>query len=86
LKKEHQIAIDFDHHYHVWPPQEDFPINEDGQRIKDIILNDLKQSETYYIITGFTSLANIVEVFGGEPLDTTRETKILLGFEPLVRK
>jgi superfamily II DNA or RNA helicase len=86
LKNKKQLFIDFDNPSYTWPSQEDFPINEDGRKIKDIILEDLKASKEYLIITGFTSLANIVEVFGSEPLDITRKTRILLGFEPEVRK
>ncbi|WP_422350761.1 SNF2-related protein [Flagellimonas sp.] len=86
FEEKQQIAIDFDHHYHEWPSQDDFPVNEDGRRIKDVILNDLGNSKEYLIITGFTSLANIVEIFGNEPLNIKRKTKILLGFEPQVQK
>ena len=74
IKEKQQISIDFNHHYHEWSSQEDFPVNEDGRRIKDVIFNDLSNSKEYLIVTGFTSLANIVEVFGNEPHDMLHQS------------
>ncbi len=86
MKNTLQLHIDFDNPDLVWPNQEDFPLNEDKRKIKDILLNDIGSSKDYLIVTGFTSLANTVEIFGKEPLNIQRKTRILLGFEPEIRK
>lgn len=48
------------------PSQEDFPLNlrEQGRRVRDILFKDIQNSEDYLILTGFTSLSNLIAVFG----------------------
>ncbi|MEO2051944.1 MAG: SNF2-related protein [Allomuricauda sp.] len=86
MKNHSQLHIDFENPDLEWPNQEDFPINEGKRKIRDILLKDISSSKEYLIITGFTSLANTVEIFGKEPLNLDRKTRILLGFEPEVRR
>lgn len=86
MKNNKQLLLDFENPDLEWPNQEDFPLNEGKRRIKDILLLDIGSSKDYLIITGFTSLANTVEIFGKEELSVNRKTRILLGFEPEIRK
>ncbi|HTA63227.1 MAG TPA: SNF2-related protein [Bacteroidia bacterium] len=71
-----------------WPPQDKFPINNDTYQrtVKAEVLKDIKESEHYLIITGFTSLANIIEIFGASPFEKLSSLKIVLGFEPEPRR
>lgn len=71
-----------------WPPQDKFPINNDTHQrtVKAEVLKDIKESENYLIITGFTSLANIIEIFGSSPYEKLSSLKIVLGFEPEPRR
>ena len=55
----------FDFNYHLdLPDQEDFPLNlrEQARAVRDILLKDIKNSEDYLILTGFTSLSNLIDV------------------------
>jgi hypothetical protein len=81
-----QIPIDFDHPVDKLPGQKEFPLNikAHGRSTKDTILNDLAVSEECLIVTGFTSLSQIIDVFGNDEL-FNKHSKILLGFEPFVR-
>ena len=60
-----------------WPPQDKFPINNDTHQrtVKAEVLKDIKESENYLIITGFTSLANIIEIFGSSPFEKLNSLK-----------
>src|SRR6185437_5781924 len=71
-----------------WPSQDKFPINNETfeRTVKEEILKDIKESEKYLIITGFTSLANIIEIFGASQFESLNSLKIVLGFEPEPRR
>jgi len=73
-----------DNYKHKWPSQEDFPINNDTfeRTIKAVLLNDIKASSEYLIITGFTSLANLIEIFGTQEYFGLQKLRVVLGFEP----
>jgi len=72
----------------LWPPQDRFPINNETHErtVKSEILKDIRESEKYLIITGFTSLANIIEIFGSSSFEKLNTIKIVLGFEPEPRR
>jgi superfamily II DNA/RNA helicase len=81
-----QIHLDFESSVDRLPSQEDFPltIREHGRKIKTTIITDIKESTECLIVTGFTSLSQIVETFG-EELPADKNVRILLGFDPLIK-
>lgn len=75
----------FDFNYHLdLPGQEDFPLNlrEQGRIVRDILLRDIKNSESYLILTGFTSLSNLIDVFGATDYPKLQQLRIVIGFDP----
>jgi hypothetical protein len=75
----------------VWPDQYLFPLNLKEGDVKRTVLTvveeDIAASESYLVVTGFTSLAHIIELFGGRVgFDRLREVRIVLGFEPELRE
>lgn len=87
----HAPEIDFDNPlppHRQWPPHARFPLNlKDYQRkIKSLVEEDLRASTTYWILTGFTSLANLVDFFGTNDYAHLEKVNIVLGFEPQLRK
>jgi superfamily II DNA or RNA helicase len=66
------------------PGQEDFPLNlrEQGRRVRDILLKDIQNSEDFLIITGFTSLSNLIAVFGATDYSKLQKLRIVIGFDP----
>ena len=80
-----QLKIDFQ--ARQWPDQEKFPLNVDKERqVKPLIIEDMKASKNYKIITGFTSLSHVIDTFGGGYLAGHKKIRIVLGFEPEARK
>ncbi len=74
-----------------WPDQYLFPLNLKEGNFKRTVLAvveaDIAASESYLVVTGFTSLAHIIELFGGRvSFDRLREVRIALGFEPELRE
>lgn len=75
----------FDFNYQLdLPGQEDFPLNlrEQGREVRDILLKDIKNSESYLILTGFTSLSNLIDVFGTTDYPKLQQVRIVIGFDP----
>lgn len=75
----------FDFNYNLdLPKQERFPLNlsEQGRRVREILLTDIKNSEKYLILTGFTSLSNLIDVFGMVDYPQLQELRIVIGFDP----
>src|SRR5262245_36530979 len=66
------------------PRQENFPLNlrEQGRAVRDILVRDIKNSESYLIITGFTSLANLIDVFGTAEYPKLNRLRLVIGFDP----
>lgn len=74
----------FDHDYsRKWPPQDKFPINEEtqGSHVNDVLKKDIQNTENLLIITGFTSLSNVVETFGVTDYPLLKNTRIVIGFD-----
>lgn len=74
----------------TWPLQELFPLNRKndlGNRltVQKHINADIDRSRTFLIVTGFTSLAHIIDTFGKAEFDAAKKVRILLGVEPEVR-
>lgn len=75
----------FDFNYHLdLPGQDNFPLNlrEQGRVVRDILLKDIKNSEHYLILTGFTSLSNLIDVFGTTDYPKMQKLRIVVGFDP----
>ena len=75
----------FDFNYQLdLPGQEDFPLNlrEQGRRVRDILLKDIQNSESYIILTGFTSLSNLISIFGATDYPKLQKLRIVIGFDP----
>jgi len=66
------------------PGQEDFPLNlrEQGRRVRDILFKDIQNSEDYLILTGFTSLSNLIAAFGATDYPKLQQLRIVIGFDP----
>lgn len=66
------------------PKQEDFPLNlrEQGRTVREILLKDIKNSENYLILTGFTSLSNLIDVFGTTDYPKLKKLRLVIGFDP----
>lgn len=74
----------FDYDFRIrWPDQEKFPINEEtqGLNVRSILSKDIQTSENFLIITGFTSLSNLVETFGTKDYELLKSTRIVIGFD-----
>lgn len=65
------------------PAQGKFPLNlkEQGRTVRDILLNDIRNSENYLILTGFTSLANLIDVFGAAEYPKLKQLRVVIGFD-----
>ena len=66
------------------PDQEQFPLNlsKQGRIVRDILLKDIRNSEDYLILTGFTSLSNLIDVFGTVDYPKLRKLRVVIGFDP----
>lgn len=80
-----QTSLDFESA--KWPDHELFPLNKKiGTRtVEQVVSRDIVDSSKYLIITGFTSLSNLVDFFGSREFEKLRTTRILIGFEPNIR-
>lgn len=75
----------FDFNYNLdLPGQEKFPLNlkEQGRMVRDILLTDIKDSRNYIILTGFTSLSNLIDIFGTIDYPELQSLRIVIGFDP----
>lgn len=74
----------FDRDYSLWwPAQPKFPINEKttGVRVKDILLKDIRNTRHLLVVTGFTSLAHLIEVFGKDEIPALEQVQLVFGFD-----
>ena len=74
----------FEHDFsRKWPDQDKFPLNEEtqGSHVRDVLKRDIQSSENLLIITGFTSLSNLVETFGTTDYPLLKQTRIVIGFD-----
>ncbi|HZY36212.1 MAG TPA: SNF2-related protein [Mucilaginibacter sp.] len=89
-----QQSIDFDNpapQLINWPANHAFPLNlkdyTSRRTVLEVVLEDIAQSENYLVVTGFTSLAHIIELFGGTvTFGDLKDVRIVLGFEPELRE
>lgn len=70
-----------------WPPHTSFPLNRkvDSATVEDVIYPDIENSQHYLVVTGFTSLSNLVDYFGSSEFNKLQSVRVLIGFEPNIR-
>lgn len=92
MRKAQKIDIDnlqipFDFNASRWPDHTRFPLNKKvgNNTVEDLIYHDIEASTHYLIITGFTSLSNLVDYFGSTLFKKLEKVHILIGFEPNIR-
>lgn len=79
-----QTSLDFESPR--WPDHNSFPLNKKtGRTVEDVIYHDIESSTDYIIVTGFTSLSNLVDYFGSIEFKQLENVRILIGFEPNIR-
>jgi superfamily II DNA or RNA helicase/HKD family nuclease len=80
-----QTSLDFESPR--WPDHNSFPLNKKTGRntVEDVIYHDIELSTDYIIVTGFTSLSNLVDYFGSIKFKQLENVRILIGFEPNIR-
>jgi len=80
-----QGLIDFDQP--KWPDQLAFPLNFKtlGRSVEAVVYADISYSITFTIITGFTSLSNLVDLFGSRDHENLKVVRVLIGFEPNIK-
>lgn len=68
----------------VLPGQDQFPLNisQQGRNVREILLKDIRRSDDYIIITGFTSLSNLIEIFGSEDYPKLKKLRVVIGYDP----
>lgn len=80
----HKQQLLFEHNYLLeWPSQFKFPLNEKttGHRVRDVLLSDIRRTKSLLIVTGFTSLAYLIETFGKEDIPGLTDVRIVFGFD-----
>lgn len=80
-----QIPINFE--ASRWPEHTRFPLNKKGgtHTVEEVIYHDIETSTQYLIVTGFTSLSNLIDYFGSAEFNNLEKVRILIGFEPNIR-
>lgn len=68
-----------------WPSSDRFPLNEKDQSVSSVALRDWKESENLIVLTGFTSIEQILRVFGDPEQRRPAFVRVLIGNEPDVR-
>jgi len=63
-----------------WPAPARFPLNTDTARVADVVVNDLRRSESPLIVTGYAALDRLID-FVADCSDST-QIRLLFGFEP----
>ena len=69
-----------------WPPAGKYPLNNEVGKVGKWVKNDLKTSENFLILTGFSSLEYLIEQVGDEGTWLNRSITIVLGNEPIIRE
>lgn len=86
-----QFVLDFESELepHLqWPDQYDFPINLDypERNVEKVLLADLTRAKKFTILTGYTSLSHLIDLFGKTDEYTNgKSIRVVLGFDPNFR-
>jgi len=90
-KQKRLNAITINKQYGPLPEQDRFPINHHFIKdknftatVESVIKEDIKASEQFLVITGFTSISYLVEIYDEFSAIKTKRFKIILGSEPIV--
>ncbi len=85
--KENPFQTSFDFEESKWPEHHLFPLNlrEPDRTVQSILYPDIESSEYFIVLTGFTSLSNLIDLFGARDHPTLKKVRILIGFEPNIR-
>lgn len=81
IPDSNQIQFNFDGP--KLPPRDEFPTNIQEPKTLHFVERDFQSSQTYTIITGFSSLEFLLYFFTKETLATERKTHVVLGHEDL---
>lgn len=70
-----------------WPDHKLFPLNlrNLNRKVQSEVEKDITASDEYLIITGFTSLSHLVDMFGYGTFPNLKRVRIVLGFEPNIK-
>jgi superfamily II DNA or RNA helicase len=71
-----------------WPDKSDFPLNLSYpyfRTVESIVMNDILLSKESLIITGFTSLSYLIDVYEKHPELSEKKIRVVLGFDPIPR-
>ncbi len=70
-----------------WPIQKSYPLNLStyNREVHDLIVEDIKKSTDYLIVTAFTSIEYFVDFYSKVDLPENLKTRIVLGYEPIIR-
>ena len=80
--------FDFDYSLH-WPPNQKYPLNLSSPHDRSVeheVLKDLEGSDEFLIITGFTSLSYLIDLYYLHDYVPGKKVRVVLGFEPMVRQ
>lgn len=69
-----------------WPPADRYPLNNQLGKVRNWIQQDIKDSRNYLVLTGFSSLAYLIEELGRKRIWQNRSIDIVLGNEPVIRE
>lgn len=73
-------GTDLDARVQDWPSASRFPLNVNGQHVRDQVIADLRGSREPLIVAGYASLDKLIDFIADCPEDT--QLRLLLGFEP----
>jgi superfamily II DNA or RNA helicase len=65
-----------------WPDRLRLPLNFAGQKVEDVLGDDIRASRSPLLITGFTSLDYLIDFVAGLSEEQPETVSILLGSEP----
>jgi superfamily II DNA or RNA helicase len=84
LEKEDLFSHDYSKE---WPVQKSYPLNLStyDREVHDLVVQDIKQSIDYLIITAFTSIEYFVDFYSKTSLPVNLKTRMVLGYEPIIR-
>ncbi|MDR8392252.1 SNF2-related protein [Aliifodinibius sp. S!AR15-10] len=69
-----------------WPPAAQYPLNNEKGKVGTWVSRDLKASQNYLILTGFSSLEYLIQEIGDEEIWRDRNITIVLGNEPIIQE
>jgi superfamily II DNA or RNA helicase len=78
----------FDFTRREWPANNKFPLNlkSYSRTVEAELFQDIQNSHSYLIITGFTSLEYLVFLYEKLPQLSDKKVRIVLGFDPTIRE